>query len=183
MEAGHPVAESIGELLAAGKPVQLLKRTMLPGVAGDLYHAHVHPGVEALPGAFGVFRQRQLPGGEQQQRPVPAVTHFATGAGAPLALSVRQHIGNHPGLTRVHFAQFIKWQQGIVVAAGNSFQRIPGGPPGVPVIRPATDGSGHFHHRGLTVSGLTAQMKASAARSCQAQQRGGQRTADGKDQP
>ncbi|GHL27181.1 hypothetical protein ECZU25_39940 [Escherichia coli] len=53
----------------------------------------------------------------------------------------------------------------------------------VPVIRPATDGSGHFHHRGLTVSGLTAQMKASAARSCQAQQRGGQRTADGKDQP
>ncbi len=69
------------------------------------------------------------------------------------------------------------------VAAGNSQQRIPGGPPGVPVIRASTDGSGHFHHRGFTVSGLTAQMKASAARSGQAQQWGGERTADGKDQP
>lgn len=114
---------------------------------------------------------------------MPAVTYLAVGAGAPLALTVRQHIGNHPGLTRVHFAQFIERQQGIVVAAGNSFQRIPGGPPGVPVVRAATDGGGHLHHRGFAVGGLTAQVKTATARSGQAQQRGGQRTADGKDQP
>ncbi len=156
VKAGHPVAEGIGKLLAAGKALQLLKRAMLPGIAGDLYHAHLHPGVEApLPGAFGVFRQRQLPGGEQQQRPVPAVAYFAVGAGAPLALAVRQHIGNHSGLTRVHFAQFIERQQGIVVSAGNSLQRIPGGPPGVPVIGAATDGGGHLHYRGFAVGGLT----------------------------
>lgn len=68
------------------------------------------------------------------------------------------------------------------MATGNSLQRIPGGPPGVPVIRATADGSGHFHHRGLAIGGLTAQVETPATRSGQAQQRGGQRTADGKDQ-
>ncbi len=153
---------------------------MLPGVAGDLYHAHVHPGVDTLPGAFGVFRQRQLPVENSSSvqclrlrtspsvrarplpRRLPAYRQSSRLHADPLRAVHRAAAGHHCG----------DWQFP---------QRIPGGPPSASNPchrrrkRPLS--SPWSCHRWTHRAGGNP-----ATRSGQAQQRGGQRTADGKDQ-
>ena len=63
-------------------------------------------------GAFGMFRQRQLPVENSSSVQYLRLRTSPSVRARPLAPAVRQHIGNHPGFTRLHFAQFIERQQG-----------------------------------------------------------------------
>ena len=66
--------------------------------------------VEAFSGAFGMFRQRQFPGGEEQQPPLLAVSQFTIHTGSPLSLPIRQHVSGAPCCLGVYLLEFIQAQ-------------------------------------------------------------------------
>ncbi len=94
-------------------------------------------------------------------------TQLTVRTGTALALTVCQHVGDIACLASVNFPDLIKHHGGIVAAAGASLQRVAGGPPCLPVVRPAADGGCRFHGGGLTVCRFPFEVVAAAVHTNQ----------------